>query len=105
LPAGRPNRKGGTTRPIEIADFQTPEAAALRIIGAPEGQSSYVDRFLAEAKGLGRLNHPNIATLYALRQEDDHVCVIMEFVRGRTAEQIIQDRHGPLGKRESLAIL
>ena len=62
---------------------------------------SFVDRFLAEAKSFGRLNHPNIATLYALPQEDDHVCMIMELVRGRTAEQIIQDRHGPLGIRES----
>jgi hypothetical protein len=66
---------------------------------------SFVDRFLAEAKSLGRLNHPNIATLYALPQEDDHVCMIMELVRGRTVEQIIQDRRGPLGIRESLAIL
>jgi hypothetical protein len=66
---------------------------------------SFVDRFLAEAKSLGRLNHPNIATLYELPQEDDHVCMIMELVRGRTVEQIIQDRHGPLGTRESLAIL
>jgi len=66
---------------------------------------SWVDRFLAEAKSLGRLNHPNIATLYALPQEDDHVCMIMELVRGRTIEQIMEDRRGPLGTRESLAIL
>jgi eukaryotic-like serine/threonine-protein kinase len=66
---------------------------------------NWVDRFLAEAKSLGRLNHPNIATLYALPQEDDHVCMIMELVRGRTIEQIIEDRRGPLGTRESLAIL
>ncbi|MGH6838051.1 MAG: serine/threonine-protein kinase [Methylocella sp.] len=66
---------------------------------------SYVDRFLAEAKSLGRLNHPNVATLYELRQEDDHVCMIMELVRGRTVEQIIEDRHNGLGIRESLAII
>lgn len=66
---------------------------------------SYVDRFLAEAKSLGRLNHPNVATLYELRQEDDHVCMIMELVRGRTVEQIIGERHKGLGIRESLAII
>ena len=66
---------------------------------------SYVDRFLAEAKSLGRLNHPNVATLYELRQEDDHVCMIMELVRGRTVEQIIEERHKGLGTRESLAII
>ncbi len=63
---------------------------------------SYVDRFLAEAKSPGRLNHPNIATLYELRQEDDHVCMIMELVRGRTVEQIIEVRRCPLWIRESL---
>ena len=66
---------------------------------------SYVDRFLAEAKSLGRLNHPNVATLYELRQEDDHVCMIMELVRGRTVEQIIEVRRCPLWIRESLAIV
>jgi len=66
---------------------------------------NYVDRFLVEARSLGRLNHPNIATLYALPQEDDQVCMIMEFVRGRTVEHMIHDRHGPLGIRESLAII
>jgi len=66
---------------------------------------SYVDRFLVEAKSLARLNHPNIATLYALPQEDDQVCMIMEFVRGRTLEHIIQNRHAPIGKRESLAVI
>jgi eukaryotic-like serine/threonine-protein kinase len=66
---------------------------------------SYVDRFLAEAKSLGRLNHPNVATLYELRQEDDHVCMIMELVRGRTVEQMIEVRRCPLWIRESLAIV
>jgi len=67
--------------------------------------SSYVDRFVAEAKSLGRLNHPNIATLYALPQEDDYVCMVMELVRGHTVEQIINDRRGPLGVKESLALI
>src|SRR5450631_1359987 len=66
---------------------------------------SFVDRFLVEAKSHARLNHPNIATLYALPQEDDQLCMIMEFVRGRTVEQIIHARNGPLGTRESLAII
>jgi serine/threonine protein kinase len=66
---------------------------------------SFVDRFLVEAKSHARLNHPNIATLYALPQEDDQLCMIMEFVRGRTVEQIIHERNGPLGTRESLAII
>jgi PPM family protein phosphatase len=37
--AGRAAVPQGATRPIEIAGFQTSEAAALRIISVPEGQS------------------------------------------------------------------
>ena len=66
---------------------------------------SFVDRFLVEAKSLARLNHPNIATLYALPHEDDQLCMIMELVRGRTVEQIIQERNGPLPVKECLAII
>jgi eukaryotic-like serine/threonine-protein kinase len=97
---------GGSGEVFAGIDTKVGREVAIKFL-LPELASdpSYVDRFLSEAKSLGRLNHPNIATLYALPQEDDHVCMIMEFVRGRTVEQIIQDRHGPLGKRESLAIV
>lgn len=62
-------------------------------------------RFLAEAKSLGRLNHPNIATLYTLVQDDEHVSMVMELVRGRTIEQITQEKRGSLPVRECLAII
>lgn len=62
-------------------------------------------RFLAEAISLGRLNHPNIATLYTLEEDDTHLCMIMELVRGQTVEKIIEARGRPLGIKESLAIV
>jgi serine/threonine protein kinase len=97
---------GGAGEVYRGIDTKLGREAAIKFL-RPEFASdpSWVDRFLAEAKSLGRLNHPNIATLYELRQEDDHVCMIMELVPGRTVEQIIQERHGPLGTTESLAIL
>jgi eukaryotic-like serine/threonine-protein kinase len=97
---------GGAGEVYAGVDTKVGREVAIKFL-RPELASDpdWVDRFLAEAKSLGRLNHPNIATLYALPQEDDHVCMIMELVRGRTLEQIIEDRRGPLGLRESLAIL
>jgi len=84
---------GGAGEVYAGIDTKVGREVAIKFL-RPEAASdpSYVDRFLAEAKSLGRLNHPNIATLYALPQEDDHVCMIMELVRGRTVEQLIQDR-------------
>ena len=97
---------GGAGEVYAGIDTKVGREVAIKFL-RPEAASDpgYVERFLAEAKSLGRLNHPNIATLYALPQEDDHVCMIMELVRGRTVEQLIQDRRCPLWIRESLAIV
>jgi len=66
---------------------------------------SFVDRFMTEAKNLGRLNHPNINTLYDLIFEGDNLYMVMELVSGRTVERLLQDRHGPLPLREAQAIV
>ena len=48
-----------------------------------------VERFRAEAVTLARLNHPNIATLYAfIRQANDYF-MVMEYVRGETLSHAI----------------
>jgi serine/threonine-protein kinase len=66
---------------------------------------SFVDRFMTEAKNLGRLNHPNITTLYDLIFEGQTLYMVMELVTGRTVERLLQDRHGPLPLREAQAIV
>ncbi|MFG1372219.1 serine/threonine-protein kinase [Xanthobacter oligotrophicus] len=67
--------------------------------------TSFLDRFRAEASSLARLNHPNIATLYALQPEGSNLYMIMELVRGRTLESMLQQRGGPLPVQECLAIV
>jgi serine/threonine-protein kinase len=66
---------------------------------------NFVDRFMTEAKNLGRLNHPNITTLYDLIFEGDKLYMVMELVSGRTVERLLLDRHGPLPLREAQAII
>lgn len=48
-----------------------------------------VQRFRTEAVALGRLNHPNIATVYTFVRDADQFFMIMEFVRGETLDQVI----------------
>lgn len=65
----------------------------------------FIKRFLAEAKSLAKLNHPNITTLYStVFQGPDHY-MVMELVRGKTLEEILQKRNGPLSLNEALAII
>ena len=54
-----------------------------------------LERFRAEAQTVGRLNHPNVATVYSLLEEGGDIFLVMEFVVGETlATRIRHD--GPL---------
>ena len=52
-------------------------------------------RFLLEARLLGKLNHPNLITVYDVGKQDWKYYFSMELVEGRTAEQMV-DQEGPM---------
>ena len=41
------------------------------------------DRFKIEARAAAALNHPNIATIYAIEESDDEMFIVMEYIEGR----------------------
>jgi|SRR5581483_11942934 len=49
-------------------------------------------RFVQEAKAASDLNHPNIVTIYEIACEDGIDFVAMEYVPGKTLEQLIPRR-------------
>src|SRR5215471_14946238 len=53
-----------------------------------------LERFRTEATTIARFNHPGIATVYELFQDEQWV-MVMELIRGETLEQLL-DRRGPL---------
>ena len=46
-------------------------------------------RLRAEAAALARLSHPGIATVYELVEDDSHLVMVMELVRGQTLQHIV----------------
>jgi tetratricopeptide (TPR) repeat protein/tRNA A-37 threonylcarbamoyl transferase component Bud32 len=57
--------------------------------------------FRREAESLGRLRHPNIATIYESgHTEDGHDYFAMELVRGQTLDRWLASREGPLTPKE-----
>ena len=51
-----------------------------------------VRRFLAEAKALGRLDHPNIVRVYNVDREGDIVFIAMEFIEGDSLSGVMKKR-------------
>jgi serine/threonine protein kinase len=49
-------------------------------------------RFLREARTVARLSHPNIATIYAVDEVDNHMYIAMELVEGESLKALIAAR-------------
>jgi len=59
-------------------------------------------RFRIEALALGKLNHPNIATVYNVGTQDGTDYLVMELVSGQTLKDRLES--GPLSPQESLTL-
>ena len=61
-------------------------------------------RFQREASAASRLSHPNVVDIYDVGESDGMHYIVMEFIRGRTLKQLIQQR-GALSVSESIQIM
>ncbi len=46
------------------------------------------ERFKIEAQAAASLNHPNIATIYAIEEVDDDTFIVMVYIKGKGIERI-----------------
>ena len=49
-----------------------------------------VDRFVTEARAYGRISHPNAVKVHDLLNVNGELCIIMEYVKGRTLTSLIE---------------
>ena len=67
---------------------------AIKTIGcaglSPEETKAFEERFYCEAKSAGRLSHPNIVTIHDAGRTDDLAYIAMEFLNGRTLQEILE---------------
>lgn len=53
----------------------------------------FKERFFLEAKANGRLNHPNIVSVYDSGLQDDEPYLVMEYVEGQSLEAYVEKRY------------
>ncbi|MDP4027954.1 MAG: protein kinase [Gallionella sp.] len=58
---------------------------------AMDEKEEYEGRFYQEAKAAGRLNHPNIVTIYDVGKSGDVAYIAMEFPQGRELRDVMND--------------
>jgi len=59
------------------------------------GNSDERKRFEIEAQAAAALNHPNIATVYAIEEADDQLFLAMEYIKGKELKQVRAHRDMP----------
>jgi serine/threonine protein kinase len=85
-------------------DTRLDRTVALKLVARTQtGKSQAQARLLREARVAARLDHPNICIIYSVEQTADSYCVAMQFVPGKTLQQLISQ--GPLTLDQFLAII
>lgn len=73
---------------------------ALKVVSKQVGKDpASLDRFLAEARAIASLDHPNIVRAYDVDKESDRFYIVMEYVEGQDLESIVRE-HGLFGYEE-----
>jgi len=57
-------------------------------------------RFKIEAQAAAALNHPNIATIHAIEEQDNELFIVMEYIDGRELREIIHTPLSPSSRGE-----
>ena len=97
--------QGGMATVYLGTDTRLDRTVALKIMHAElASDEDFVRRFVAEARSVARLSHPNVVTVYDQGADGRTLYLAMEHVPGRTLRDLLTERSA-LRPREALDIL
>lgn len=71
-------------------DLQRPCALKILLPGLADEDADYVARFQNEGRAAAALVHPNVVTIHAIGQTESYHFLEMEFLPGRSLQQVIK---------------
>jgi eukaryotic-like serine/threonine-protein kinase len=86
--------KGGMGEVYEVEHTMLGCPRALKVLaGDLAGRNDLAERLRAEARGLARLNHPNIVEVFDLAfAADGRIFLVMELLQGRTLRALLREQ-------------
>src|SRR5262245_47346758 len=95
--------QGGMGEVYRARDPRLHRDVALKVLPpALAGDPERVARFAREAQTLAALQHPNIAVIYGIEEQDSQRALVMELVEGATLADRVAT--GPLEWRNALTV-
>lgn len=79
------------------------KVALKRLRGEIAGDPKERARFIAEARTVAALEHPNIVRIHAVREDRGEPCLVFEFAEGRTLRDWVADK-GPFSPGAAVAL-
>ncbi len=80
--------RGGMGVVYKAEDERLKRTVAIKFLPQHRGHTEDdKKRFKREAQAAAALNHPNIATIYAIEEIDDQIFIAMEFIEGQTLKE------------------
>ncbi|MBD3340711.1 MAG: protein kinase, partial [Candidatus Lokiarchaeota archaeon] len=83
--------RGGMGDVYKAEDTKLDRTVAIKFLPRAVAVDREVrERFVIEAKAAAALNHPNIATIYAIEEFEDGMFIVMEYIEGKGLNDIIK---------------
>ncbi|MFN1835650.1 protein kinase domain-containing protein [Balneola sp. MJW-20] len=85
-------------------DTKLNRKVALKFLPDRVSRSDEVrERFMQEARSAAVLNHPNIAQVYAIEEENEDLFIAMEYVEGRDLKDALKEESYSIEQKYSIA--
>jgi len=96
---------GGMAEVYAAVNIRTDRRVALKwILPALAASPEVLARFRREALAAGRINHPNVVTIFDVVEHQGSACLVMELLAGETLADKMK-RTGPMAFVEAVAII
>lgn len=92
---------GGMGAVFRATDTMLDRTVAVKVLSRDQTDDDILRRFKNEAQSAARLDHPNIARVYYVGEEEGWNFIVFEFIEGQNIRELVVEK-GPLPLNEAI---